>query len=274
MPKIKTNGINLYYETYGVGEPMVFVAGFSADHRAWQNVIDTYAKRYQVIVFDNRGIGQSDCPDYPYTTEMMADDVVGLIHELKLKNPYLIGHSFGGCIVQTVLKNHPTLAKSAILVTAPYKLNIRARLYTEARLELMKANAPEKSVVKFITLLCWSDRYLSQPGMAKQLVKDGFFPITITGYENQLNAALTFNSQEWLHKIQTPCLIIGADDDLCVSETETEFLAANIPNTEYFCLQDVGHVPMVEQPDAFNELVLNFIATMGVTLEEGAASFN
>jgi len=84
MPKIKANNINLYYEIHGQGQPVVFVAGFSGDHTAWQNLIADYAKNYQVVVFDNRGIGQSDCPDYPYTIEMMADDAIGLVKALQL----------------------------------------------------------------------------------------------------------------------------------------------------------------------------------------------
>lgn len=61
MSIIKVNDINLYYESHGQGEVLVLISGFSGDHTAWQDVIEHYSKHYQVIVFDNRGIGASRC---------------------------------------------------------------------------------------------------------------------------------------------------------------------------------------------------------------------
>jgi 3-oxoadipate enol-lactonase len=194
MPTIKVNDINIYYETYGQGEPLVFVAGFSGDHSFCQHIIKNYSNNYQVIVFDNRGIGKSDYPDYAYTTEMMADDTVALIKALNLGPAHFVGASFGGCIVQMIAYKYPALTKSIILVCSFPKFNIRGKLYSEARLELIKAGATEASIVKFITLLCWSKKYLSKPNMAEKLVASGFFPITITGYENQMHAVKNFDS--------------------------------------------------------------------------------
>ena len=65
MPIAKINGINLYYEDYGKGDPLVLIAGFSVDHSVWQPVIDLLSHCYRVIVFDNRGVGQSDTPPGP-----------------------------------------------------------------------------------------------------------------------------------------------------------------------------------------------------------------
>jgi pimeloyl-ACP methyl ester carboxylesterase len=58
MPKININDVSLYYESYGSGAPIVFITGFNTDHLIWQNIIETYAKNFRVIVFDNRGAGE------------------------------------------------------------------------------------------------------------------------------------------------------------------------------------------------------------------------
>jgi pimeloyl-ACP methyl ester carboxylesterase len=108
-------------------------------------------------------------------------------------------------------------------------------------------------------MLCWSKKYLSQPGIFDKLINEGFYPITITGYKNQLNALLTFDSRSWLNKINKPCLIIGANDDLMATAEEAQYLASAIPNAEYFCFQDVGHVPMVEQTEVFNNVLFKFL---------------
>jgi 3-oxoadipate enol-lactonase len=260
MPIIKANSINMYYETYGQGEPLVLIAGFSGDHTAWQNIIDTYAANYQVIIFDNRGIGQTDTPNTPYTTEMLADDTIGLLKALKLGPAHFIGASFGGCIAQMIAYKYPELTKSMTLSCSFPFAHMRLKLYTEARLELIKAGAPETSIVKSITLLCWSEKYLSKPNMAEQLVQGGFFPVTLQGYEGQMHAMFSFDSRDWLHKIQCPCLVMAGDDDILATEEDGKYMSQTIPHAEFYCFKEVGHLPYIEQPKVFNRLVLDFLS--------------
>src|SRR5262245_16101500 len=100
MPKIDVGNINLYYESYGAGEPLVCIAGFSVDHLAWQSIVELFAKNYNVIIFDNRGAGQSDCPDIPYSIDMLADDTIELCKALDITRARFIGSSMGGMILQ------------------------------------------------------------------------------------------------------------------------------------------------------------------------------
>jgi len=259
MPTIKANNINIYYETYGSGQPLVFVAGFSGDHTAWQGLIDTFAKHYQVIVFDNRGIGQTDCPNMPYTTEMLADDVAELLKALKVESAHVVGHSFGGCIVQTLAYKHPQLCKSIVIASSFIKANMRLRLYGETRLEFIEAQAPETAVIKFISMFCFSNQFLSQPRKVDELIEAGFFPISTQGYQNQLNALLTFNSTAWINQIKCPALIIGADEDLVADIEDSQKMASAIQNAEYYGFENVGHVPQMEAPEKFIELISAFL---------------
>lgn len=85
MPKIISNDISLYYQTKGKGFPIILISGWDGDHQSvWpESVVDVLAQEFQVIQFDNRGVGKSDQPDIPYSIEMMADDVAGLMQSLK-----------------------------------------------------------------------------------------------------------------------------------------------------------------------------------------------
>ncbi len=87
MPKIISNNISLYYQTKGKGYPIILISGLNGDHQSvWpQVVVDMLANHVLVIQFDNRGVGQSDQPDIPYSIEMMADDVAGLMQACNLK---------------------------------------------------------------------------------------------------------------------------------------------------------------------------------------------
>ena len=84
MPKVRANGIDVYYEESGSGEPLLLIIGFGGDHQAWAFQVPAFGERYRVITFDNRGSGQSSVPDAPYTTRMMADDAVGVLDALGL----------------------------------------------------------------------------------------------------------------------------------------------------------------------------------------------
>ena len=79
MPTAKVNGVNISYKVEGQGEPLVMIMGYSANRSAWMFQILAFKKQYQVITFDNRGVGKSDKLKGPYSTKMMAEDVIGLM---------------------------------------------------------------------------------------------------------------------------------------------------------------------------------------------------
>lgn len=265
MPKIKVNDVNLYYEIHGEGQPIVCISGFTGDHKGWGLVVEELAQNHQVITFDNRGIGQSDCPDYPYTMEMMAEDVIALMPALHLEKAHLIGNSMGGNIAQVIAYTHPELIKSLVLSNSFMKAHGRVVLHVQTRLDLMKLGFPIPAEVALHEILLWvySSNYLGQPGMVEMLTKAALanpIALTIKGYESQLNALLTFDSRKWIDKINVPSLVISSDDDLLASPKEARYMAEKISGAEYFCFEDIGHLPQLECPEVFNRLVLEFIA--------------
>lgn len=84
MPKIQTNGIEIYYEIHGEGKPLVLISGLGYPSWQWHKMVPLLAEHFQVITFDNRGVGQSDKPAGPYTAGMLAQDTVGLLDALKM----------------------------------------------------------------------------------------------------------------------------------------------------------------------------------------------
>src|SRR2546430_15158760 len=78
MPKVTVNGIRMFYEETGGGEPLILIMGFGGDHLAWAFQVRALAEHYRVVTFDNRGAGQSDAPEPPYTIRTMADDTAGV----------------------------------------------------------------------------------------------------------------------------------------------------------------------------------------------------
>jgi 3-oxoadipate enol-lactonase len=262
MPKTKVNDVNLYYEIHGKGQPIIFISGFIADHTKWDSVVNEFAKEYQVVVFDNRGTGQSDCPAYPYTIEMLASDVVGLCKNLAITSAHFVGNSMGGAIVQMLAYNHSTLVKTAVICNSFIKVNLKSKLMIEADSILRKANAPLEARIRRTLCDLFSVNFLNKPGMADFLFKlfaDNPYPITDQGYFSQLHAAGTFDSQNWISKITTPSLVIYSDEDQLVDLDSSIALAEAIPNAKNFCFNKVGHLPDNEQPELFIKVVKDFI---------------
>lgn len=275
MPKITTKkNISIYYEEYGQGEPIVFIAGFSAAHSDWNAVAQICATKYRVIVFDNRGIGQSDCPDFPYTAELLADDTKELCDALGIKQAYFVGNSMGGFVVMMLAHRYPDLVKAVVISNANMKLEnffTGCRLFLEALLELMKLANMQKNLSDKINEICvkinlgwiFSNAFLNKPGIVDKLVRsnsENKYPMTEKGFINQINVSLTFDASQWLKEIKCPCLVVASDEDKVVPASEVEKVAQVISNAQYFLFTGVGHLPHVEQPDKFAEILFNFIA--------------
>lgn len=262
MPKIKLNDISMYYEIHGKGEPIIFIAGFSADHTTWQEIIDLFKNHYQVILFDNRGAGQTDAPKGPYSIEQMANDVVLLCSNLNIKHAHFVGNSMGGYILQTLAFKYPELVKSAVISNSAMMTHCCFHFYVEAQLEFIKSNTPLTALIKASCSWAFSYRFLSQPGMFDRLLKWGIenpYPFTIDGYEAQYAALDIFDSRNWISKINVPTLVLGSDQDLIFNESIVKQLANQIPKAKYHGFSDCGHLPHLEHPQVYFNVIKTFL---------------
>lgn len=263
MPKITVNNdVNLYYEIFGEGEPLIFIHGFAVDHLVFANIAKSFQEKYQVFLIDNRGSGQSDCPDYSYTVEMMADDIYHFWQRLALKPARIVGHSMGGMIVQQLARRYPQMIANIVICNTEMKLDIRYALSARARLEFMAANCSPRSLIENAMGWTFSSEFLNRPGIIEEIIQLRLanpFPITQQGYRNQLEALLAFDSHSWINQIRVPCLVIGSDQDMIMHESNIKKLAKNIPEASYHCIQGAGHAPFIEQPENFCAIINNFI---------------
>jgi pimeloyl-ACP methyl ester carboxylesterase len=117
LPFLDTNGINVYYEVQGEGEPILVIGGLATDLTQLGGIVGTLAGGHQVIAFDNRGAGRTDKPDVPYSIEMMAEDASGVLKALEDSPTDVLGISLGGRVAIKLALMHPDQVKSLILVS-------------------------------------------------------------------------------------------------------------------------------------------------------------
>lgn len=261
MPKVKCNDINISYEEFGQGEPLVLISGFTADKAAWLFVVELFAQTHRVIIFDNRGIGQSDQPDCPYTIEMMMNDTLSLCDALAINQASFIGSSMGGSITQAIAYHHPERVKKIVLSNTFNKIAAHYVLNTMGWLDLLKYKVPMEDLFRIRSAMSYSAGFISSakfPVIFNAAINNQY-PLTEVGARNQFNALTQFDSTPWLDKIKTPCLVIGSDEDIICLPNDIAELARQIPHSQFIQFKKCGHVPMVEQPDKFHQIVTNFL---------------
>src|SRR3989442_13121999 len=102
MPTIHANDIDVHYIAAGKGTPVVLLAGFGGDHLSWGLQFPAFRARHHTVAIDNRGCGRSSAPDVPYTTALMAEDVIGVVDHLGNEAAHIVGRSVGGVIPRRV----------------------------------------------------------------------------------------------------------------------------------------------------------------------------
>ena len=264
MATAKIDDITMYYEVHGEGTPLVLISGFSVDHTAWDSVVKVLSSTFKVITFDNRGAGRTSVPEGDYSIEQMANDVALLCEHLDIKEAYFIGSSMGGMILQFLSYQHPTLVKKSIICNSALNRHNAYGFFLHAQLKMIKANTDPRLIIEANCNWLFSYEYLSQTEVMEdffRLVMNNPHPFTVTGYSGQQAALSSFDATPWADKIEVPTLIIGSTDDLINNERMTRELVDKIPNAKHYMFENTGHLPHVEHPTMFIELVSNFLNT-------------
>jgi pimeloyl-ACP methyl ester carboxylesterase len=117
MPKAKIGEIQINYEEYGQGTPLMMILGLGQDIATWGFQISEFSNHFKLIIFDNRDSGKSSrCSEF-YSTETMADDCIGLMDYLGIDRAHILGTSMGGMIAQQVALNAPERVINLVLAS-------------------------------------------------------------------------------------------------------------------------------------------------------------
>lgn len=258
------NGIKICARVYGDGEPLVLLMGLGANGGEWKPNRTAYEKKYKCICIDNRGTGYSDAPaESAYSIAEMALDTIETLNAMGIKKAHFEGFSMGGAIAQEIAIRWPEYVKSLILVsTFPH-----ADTKFKTALELLRDSAgvlPGSGFGKLFRYMIYSENFQNEHQdqireAAENTAKDpaAFIPYA---YKAQCNACIAYHSDNYLNRIKAPVFIAAGGEDSLISLKLTEILHKGIDGSELYIDQTGGHVHLWENPEAFNQATMNFLA--------------
>jgi len=267
MPKVKVHDIELYYETTGSGKTLVLISGLGYPLWQWHKMVPFLAKHFQVIAFDNRGVGQSDKPSGPYSAQMLAADIAGLLDVLGIEKAAIMGHSMGGFIAQAMALDFPEKVSELILCSTNFGGPNHVPVTPEAFAVLSDTTSDPltrfTNGLKVSTAPGWSDAH---PDIVNEWVEWRVAnPMDIAGYQSQFAIGLALTTKEAsfenkLSNISVPTLILFGAHDKVVPPENAELLQKQVRRSQTMIIPDAGHFFPIEVPDTASQIVIDFLS--------------
>ncbi|MBD0324932.1 MAG: alpha/beta hydrolase [Pyrinomonadaceae bacterium] len=255
------NGTSLYYEVAGKGPPLVLISGGgSLDRRAWDNQFETFAKHYEVVRYDIRGIGKSARPLEAFSH---SRDLYALLTFLKIRKAHIVGLSFSGAIAIDFALEHPAMVDKLILAATGTSSDSKSKENLDAVLALSAMTKKDglERTVQFVVELPF---FISQENsVAKEKLRqiyldnhdmfDTEFPLV------KLRQPAEPPASERLSEIRARTLIIEAENDHPAYKVITGKLATGIRGALKTVIPGGTHLLHIDKPKEFNQAVLEFL---------------
>ena len=271
MARALVNGVHLHYEEAGQGLPMIFVHEFAGEAASWAPQMRFFARRYRTIAYNARGYPPSDVPDDPaaYSQTQAADDIRGLLDALKIQKAHVVGLSMGGYATLHFGLLYPERALSLMVGGAGYGSKAEERdgfkRDSASIIERFEREGMEKV----------ADTYAMGPTRVQFLDKDpvGFkefhdllrkgsakgHALTMRGV--QMQRPSVYELTDRMAKLDVPTLIMtGDEDEPCLDPAI--HMKRTIPTAGLVIIPKSGHTINLEEPDAFNRALLDFVTAV------------
>jgi 3-oxoadipate enol-lactonase len=249
--------VRIAWEERGDGVPLLLIQGLGYGRWSWEPVVPALAERYRVLWFDNRGIGDSDKPEGPYTPQLMAEDALQVLDEAGIERAHVLGASLGGMIAQEVAAGTPERVDKLVLccttpggaATVPMP-DVTVRLFAEA-----PTLAPDVALRRFVVNALGPD---PSEGLVEDLYQRRLAnPPDPVGWQAQAAAGLNFEGVDGT--IGVPTLVLTGTEDNVVDPRNADVVAARIAGARVERLPGAGHLFFWEQPDEFVRIISEFL---------------
>lgn len=273
MPSADINGISLSYEVAGEGEPMLFFPGLGTGKRYYRLGEPLLRERFQTILIDPRGIGDSHSDQTEFVTEDWADDGAALLDHLGIEKAHLVGSSHGGCMAMSMTDRHPDRVASLSLVGAFSELDRLMEINFRFRIKLVGKLGMGEEIADHISMWTMSHQFL-ETDAGKKIAEGNFEMVGKNDPDRYL--ALNRSILHWgrcleeqagepkfterLPSFSVPTLALTGDSDQFIPASFSRLIADRVPGCAYEEIADCGHIPMLEKPEEAARIISDFAA--------------
>ncbi|WP_353570222.1 alpha/beta hydrolase [Candidatus Albibeggiatoa sp. nov. BB20] len=263
------HNIEMHYEHCGLESAqttLLLIHGNFASWRWWQPLLQHLPERYRAYTPELRGCGDTTRPDGGYTIEQMAADIYEFTQALDLPAVHLVGHSLGGAVAMQFALNYPQKVRTLTLVSSapaegmahlkPSFPQLRLTESSDFHHVMQTLNLNRMSLYKALTRMMPNIKTNQESFVT--LLDDAarMSPEAIVGFYEALT---TWSVQDELGKLNLPVLVLWGSQDTIVEKAALERMVEALPQAQFVIWDNVGHAPQLEQPEAFQQLLLEFI---------------
>src|SRR5262245_30300037 len=255
------HGVGIHYESQGDGPPVVFVHGLGGTSNVWHAQRVTLSKNFRVVTYDLSGSGRSDRSRRQYSIDGWADELAGLMDHLSIPAAVVVGHSMGTVVVQRFAAKYAKRASAIVLAGALVELGPPGKEAFTKRAETVEKEGMigvADAVLGGALSAGSREGNLALTGMVREMLLSND-PACYAGHCRALIAGSAKADQE---KIACPTLLVVGDQDPVTPLALQRQIAAAIKNSRIRIVPNTAHLTMLESPEAFNAILLEFLATV------------
>ena len=245
--------MRLAWERHGEGAPLLLIHGLGYARWGWEPVAEPLAQSFDVLLFDNRGIGESDAPAGPYTAAELAADALQVLDEAGVQRAHVLGTSLGGMVAQELALAAPERVDKLVLAsTTPG--GPESFPMPEQTVRLMTNGATLRQFVENALAPAADGELVERILRHREKTAQPF-----EAWSAQAAAGASFDALDRIGAITAPTLVLHGTQDAVVDARNTALLALRIPDARVELFPGGGHLFFWEQPDRFVDVVMEFL---------------
>lgn len=256
------NGIDIYYERHGAGEPLLWIGGLGANLREIPYLIESYSRHFEVVGFEARGCGRSSVPAGEWSIAELADDAAALLDALGIDAALVYGSSMGGMVAQELVLRHPARVRALVLgcTTAGAIRGVQPSAETVQRMIANQSLSGDEAL-EAGWRLGYSDAYIkaNRAALLERARAASQLAAPRDSYMRQVLASARHDTYDRLHEVACPVMIIHGEDDVMIPVGNAHLLKERIPHAALHVLPGLGHGYNLEGQAMADELVIAFL---------------
>lgn len=262
MAFTENQGARIYWDEQGQGDPLLLIMGLGYPSYLWHRTRPKLAAKYRTIALDNRGSGQSDVPEGPYSIALMASDAAAVLDAAGVDSAHVFGLSMGGMIAQEFVLQYPKRVRSLILGCTASGGPNAVRAEAEVTKLLMARGIPPEEAALAMRPYIYDSGTPVERIEEDMAIRRQWFPRP-QGFLAQLQAILAWEAYSRLPQVAAPTLVIHGESDKLVPPGNGKLIASRIPGARLVLLPNASHIFATDQTEAAHRAILEFLAEQG-----------